>query len=496
MTSDFAITDIQSPDVGIYSVVVSNSVVSVISASANLSFKPSGLIRITGDSLSEDFDSMGSGSRTPSGWYVGTGSGPISGTTVAVGAGTSLTSGNYNFGLGTDRALGSLAANSITRSTEGRFVNDTGLLIISFTISYTGEQWRVGGPNSVNNALLMYFSTNGTSSIYLGSQFDFNTPVDSGTAGALNGNSARVTGIGGIYIPVPPLAPGQVFYLHWLDGDSASYDHAMAIDDLTMTFVFSNPPPTIVMQPQGQTVNEGGAAAFNVLPSAIGDLTYQWTFNATNQIAGATNSTLNLSNVQIADAGVYAVTVSNAWGKITSSNATLVVNRVPVTVPDSFNRLVGLPLTIRIADVLANDFDLDGDPLTIIGLSENSANGALVDRDTTFIYYTPPESNVTAADQFTYTISDGRGGIAKATVTIRFASPLRLTGFIGPDGFIVRSTTSVAGVTYLLQATTNLATPISWETIATNVPATSGTIEFVDPRTTNIRNRYYRTVMP
>jgi hypothetical protein len=383
------------------------------------------------------------------------------------------------------------------RDTEGRFVNDTGLFIISFTISYTGEQWRVGREDSVNNALVMYFSTNLGSLRVMGPEFVFNTPVDSGAAGPLNGNDSanRVTGIGGTYTPLTPLAPGQVFYLRWVDDDSPSYDHAMAIDDLTMTFVFSNPPPVIVTQPRGLIVNEGGAAVFSVLASAIGDLTYQWTFNATNQIAGATNSTLSLSNVQTNDAGVYAVTVTSASGIITSSNATLVVNGVPVTVPDTVNRLGGSPFTIRIADVLANDFDPDGGPLTIIGLSENSANGALVDRDTTFIYYTPSETNAAVGDQFTYTISDGRGGVASATVTIRFARLLSLEGFLGSQGFTVRSTAGVAGVTYLLQASTNLATPISWETIATNVPATSGTIEFVDPMT-NIRTRYYRTVMP
>jgi len=53
--------------------------------------------------------------------------------------------------------------------------------------------------------------------------------------------------------------------------------------------------------------------------------------------------------------------------------------------------------------VLANDFDPDGDTLTIIGLSETSANGAPVDRDALLIYYTPPATNSNPTDQFTYT---------------------------------------------------------------------------------------------
>jgi len=43
----------------------------------------------------------------------------------------------------------------------------------------------------------------------------------------------------------------------------------MAIDDLAMTFTFSNPPPVIVMQPQSLTVNERGTAKFSV-PQAQG----------------------------------------------------------------------------------------------------------------------------------------------------------------------------------------------------------------------------------
>jgi len=146
--------------------------------------------------------------------------------------------------------------------------------------------------------------------------------------------------------------------------------------------------------------------------------------------------------------------------------------------------------------VLANDFDQDGDTLTIIGLSETSANGAVVDRDATFIYYTPPAMDSNPTDQFIYTISDGRGGVASATVMIRFAQPLNLMGSFGSEGFAVLSLDAVGGVTYLLQVTTNLATQTAWETIATNLAVTNGLIQFFDPRATDVPARFYRTLMP
>src|ERR1044071_6060756 len=354
VTNFYTIANVQARDVGTYSVLVSNSVSSVISTSATLSLKPSiaGLIPINGDSLSENFDSMGAGgTNTPSGWYVGTGTGALSGTNVTVGTGSSLTGGNYNFGTAgsTDRALGSLASSSTQRDTEGRFVNDTSSYIVAFTLSYTGEQWRVGGTNSVNNDLVMQYSTNGTIFRAMGSQFDFNTPVGSGSVGPLDGNNPanRLTGIGGTYAPAQPVAPGKIFYLRWADADSPSFDHAMAIDDLAMTFVFSNPPPVIVTQPQSVTVNQGGTASFSVVASGNENLSYQWTFNTTNLISGAIDSSLTLTNVQATNAGVYAVIVSNG-SATTSSNATLVVNHVPVGASDHFNRLADFPFTIRI----------------------------------------------------------------------------------------------------------------------------------------------------
>ena len=53
-------------------------------------------------------------------------------------------------------------------------------------------------------------------------------------------------------------------------------------------------------------------------------LSYQWTFDTTN-IAGATNATLVLPGVQLTNAGIYAVVVSNPAGSVLSSNATLTV---------------------------------------------------------------------------------------------------------------------------------------------------------------------------
>ncbi len=86
-----------------------------------------------------------------------------------------------------------------------------------------------------------------------------------------------------------------------------------------------NTPPRITQQPQSRTVFKGEDVTFSVEAVGPRPFDYQWWFNQTNRIDGATNATLNLRNVQLAGAGTYAVVVSNALGSVTSSNAVLTV---------------------------------------------------------------------------------------------------------------------------------------------------------------------------
>ncbi|MBS0632467.1 MAG: immunoglobulin domain-containing protein [Verrucomicrobia bacterium] len=87
--------------------------------------------------------------------------------------------------------------------------------------------------------------------------------------------------------------------------------------------VFPN-APVITSQPQGQTVSTGGTAQFFVVATGSPAPTYQWTLNGA-PVAGATGSTLSVANVQAANAGTYAVIVTNAQGSVTSNGATLTV---------------------------------------------------------------------------------------------------------------------------------------------------------------------------
>ncbi|GAA0724909.1 hypothetical protein GCM10009105_37940 [Dokdonella soli] len=79
-------------------------------------------------------------------------------------------------------------------------------------------------------------------------------------------------------------------------------------------------------------------------------------------------------------------------------------------------------------NVLANDSDPDGDTLTVTAVSTPAHGSAAVAANG--VTYTPATGYL-GADSFTYTISDGRGGTATATVHITVVTP-NLVPVAGP----------------------------------------------------------------
>jgi hypothetical protein len=86
--------------------------------------------------------------------------------------------------------------------------------------------------------------------------------------------------------------------------------------------------PTILTQPQNQSVLAGTNVTFSVTATGTLPLAYQWQLNSSN-IVGATSASLLLTNVQLSATGSYSVIVSNSGGSLASSNATLTVHLPP-----------------------------------------------------------------------------------------------------------------------------------------------------------------------
>ncbi|MDA9545533.1 Mo-co oxidoreductase dimerization domain protein, partial [Bradyrhizobium sp. CCBAU 45321] len=113
---------------------------------------------------------------------------------------------------------------------------------------------------------------------------------------------------------------------------------------------------------------------------------------------------------------------SNYWVDVVF-NGTSGSNQQPVATTDSgFHATQGVPFTIDGAALLANDTDPNADALTITGVS-GAANGtASFNAQNNSVTFTSA-SGFTGPTSFDYSISDGRGGTASASVNVTVHAP-------------------------------------------------------------------------
>jgi hypothetical protein len=108
----------------------------------------------------------------------------------------------------------------------------------------------------------------------------------------------------------------------------------------TLSVSSANAPPTIITQPVGQSVPEGGTATFSVVASGTPTLTYQWYqipvgSDVGTLIPGATSSRYTLPSTATTignDQDAYYVTVTNPFGEASSLHGVLSVgNGITIT---------------------------------------------------------------------------------------------------------------------------------------------------------------------
>lgn len=108
--------------------------------------------------------------------------------------------------------------------------------------------------------------------------------------------------------------------------------------------------PVILRQPADQIATTNSTVVFSVLAAGTEPLVYQWRKDGV-AIPGATGSTLTLANIQLADAAGYRVVITNLFGSVTSSVATLSVVSAPVIVSQPIGTNVLIGQTARFAVV-------------------------------------------------------------------------------------------------------------------------------------------------
>ncbi len=126
----------------------------------------------------------------------------------------------------------------------------------------------------------------------------------------------------------------------------------------------------------------------------------------------------------------YTITDGNGGtdtGTVTVTVGTIAGNIAPVANPDSSTTGIDIPVTVN---VLGNDTDANGDPLSILGVPTSTNGTVTVNPDGTLRFVPTPGFEGTAT--ITYTVTDGNGGTDTSTATIIVSNDT-------PDG-IVRGT--------------------------------------------------------
>jgi uncharacterized repeat protein (TIGR01451 family) len=108
-------------------------------------------------------------------------------------------------------------------------------------------------------------------------------------------------------------------------------------------------PPIITVQPASRAVLPGTNVTLQATAAGTAPLSYQWRFDGTN-LQGSVNAMLTLTNVQAAQAGSYAVLVTNDFGSALSSNAVLtVLDPWIIGQPQNQSVLAGAPATFTVS---------------------------------------------------------------------------------------------------------------------------------------------------
>ncbi|MEM1255078.1 MAG: tandem-95 repeat protein [Cyanobacteria bacterium P01_H01_bin.21] len=116
------------------------------------------------------------------------------------------------------------------------------------------------------------------------------------------------------------------------------------------------------------------------------------------------------------DSFTYKIDDNNGGTDTATVNVTIINGNLPVATNDSATVAEDTQITL---DVLANDTDADSDTLSLESVLP-TINGSTSIAGNRVIY--TPDANFNGTDSFSYTVTDGNGGSANATVSITVTS--------------------------------------------------------------------------
>ena len=175
-------------------------------------------------------------------------------------------------------------------------------------------------------------------------------------------------------------------------------------------------PPLILAPPQTQTACLDSPVEFSVTAAGSTPLSYQWCFNAANTLAYGPNPVLQLTNVQLSQAGAYTVAVSNAFGSVTSPPATLTVLATPPVI-------VAPPVSQTLWLGSSNSFQgaASGCPPLAYQWFFNATN-AIPDATNTLLWLTNLQPS--QAGDYSLVVTNPRGAVTSAVAALTLVNPV------------------------------------------------------------------------
>lgn len=239
---------------------------------------------------------------------------------------------------------------------------------------------------------------------------------------------------------------GPASVIDALANDSSSPDRW---EDLQITAISGSPHGAATITPGGKSIH--------YLPAADFSGTDTFSYTVTDEHGGTASADIAVAVVES-------------------------VNSAPVFAGYSFQTLMNQSTLIRLATLLEQTTDGDGDTVTLISVSPTSTAGGSVSLDAAHVTYVPPLNGI-GDDTFQITFSDGNGGETTGEVFVSLAadpeSPLSLkTLQILSNGHIQVSFAGVPGQAYQVERSTDL---LEWTPVGASIVAgDTGNIAFID----------------
>lgn len=286
----------------------------------------------------------------------------------------------------------------------------------------------------------------------------------------------------GAYAPVNGIQ-SKCFFSGKIDGVRI-YSRALSDGDVQQLYDSEKPPavsPGIASQSPDQTVLAGTNAVLDVGASGPTPYTFQWFFNGTN-LPGVTASSLVLTNVQLEQEGLYTATVSNPYGSVTSAPIVLTVLMAPVitTQPKGLSGYWGKSATFQVkvrgSLPLSYQWFKDGIPI------DWATNASL----------SLTNLELTDGGDYTVEVSNSVDSVVSVPAVL-VVNPAGISLGLYPGVTI----DGVVGKRYGIQYTTNISQTTSWTT-ATNFTLVQPIQLWVDTsaeaKSVNYPKRFYRVV--